>query len=105
MSWDLARLFRQARQATRDKKRTFQPEFERLEIRWLMTWSATGLHRATAVERAELIDFSHAQVAPNTGDARLVVPLDFDRSPGTAVGGHPALVYDSATVAPRPILE
>jgi RHS repeat-associated protein len=45
------------------------------------------------------------QVALDTGGLRTAIPLDFDRSPGTAVGGDPALVYNSDTVDARPIVE
>src|SRR4051794_11384160 len=41
----------------------------------------------------------------NTGAVWLSVGLDFDLSPGTAVGGDPALVYNSDTVQPRPVVE
>src|SRR5262249_44745052 len=40
----------------------------------------------------------------DTGGLRLAHPLDFDLSPGTAVGGDPALVYNSDTVSVRPII-
>src|SRR5207302_49166 len=41
----------------------------------------------------------------NTATFRVTHPLDFDLSPGTSVGGNPALVYDSSTVNPKPIIE
>jgi len=44
-------------------------------------------------------------VAMNTGGVRLSQVLDFDQSPGTAVGGDPVLVYNSDTVQVRPIIE
>src|SRR5207253_1663493 len=46
-----------------------------------------------------------AQVALNTGGLRLSHALDFDLSPGTDVGGSPALVYNSETVDVHPIIE
>jgi RHS repeat-associated protein len=51
-----------------------------------------------------LVPIGEAQVAVATGGLQLTQPLDFDLSPGTAVGLNPALVYDSDTVAVRPIL-
>ena len=40
-----------------------------------------------------------------TGGLILGQPLDFDQSPGTSVGGDPALVYDSSTVGTRATIE
>ena len=57
------------------------------------------------VAQGDLIALGEAGVDLNTGSLRLSHALDFDRSPGTAVGGDPALVYNSATVSARPILE
>src|SRR5262249_54833768 len=59
--------------------------------------------------QALLVRLAEAQVAAATGEARLSQALDFDQSPGTAVGGAPALGYDSAAAqgrrpAPRPTL-
>jgi YD repeat-containing protein len=87
------------------KPRRVIPEFERLEKRWLMSWTATGLHRYTDAFTGTFTDFSLAQVASNTGALRLAHPLDFDKSPGTSVGGNPFLLNNSATVSPQPILE
>src|SRR5262249_6731286 len=39
------------------------------------------------------------------GDVRVAVPLDLDRSPGTAQAGDPALVYNSDGVGVRPIIQ
>ena len=44
-------------------------------------------------------------VSVNTGAVRLEHELDFDQSPGTSVGRDPHLVYNSATVNPRPVIE
>src|SRR5262249_17872181 len=41
----------------------------------------------------------------NTGGLRLSHALDFDLSPGTSVGGNPALVYDSRTVDVQPVVQ
>ncbi len=43
--------------------------------------------------------------ASSTGGLRLVHPLDFDRSPGTSVGGDPVLFYNSETVHVRPVVD
>jgi hypothetical protein len=52
------------------------------------------------------------QVGPFTGDAlfqrgnlTVVAPLDLDLSPGTAVGGTPALVYNSERVSVQAIIQ
>src|SRR5262245_22307384 len=87
------------------KPQRFVPEFEPLETRWLMSWSATGLQRLTDFPQATTVPFGTAEVLPNTGAIRVVQPLDFDKSPGTAVGGNPYLVYLSETASPQPILE
>jgi hypothetical protein len=50
------------------------------------------------------VSVGEALVAPNTGGLRLSEGLDFDQSPGTDVGGSPALVYNSDTVSVRPII-
>src|SRR5207249_3514094 len=39
------------------------------------------------------------------GALRLSQALDFDQSPGTSVGGSPALLYNSATVNVRPVVQ
>jgi RHS repeat-associated protein len=44
-------------------------------------------------------------VSPNTGAVSLSHQLDFDISPGTLVGDNPQLVYNSDTVAPRPVID
>src|SRR5207253_1620695 len=49
--------------------------------------------------------FGLAQIALNTGCFRILNPLEFDLSPGTSVGGSPALVYNEEIVNPRPIIE
>ena len=51
------------------------------------------------------VSIGEAESELNTGSLRLSHPLDFDQSPGTSVGGDPALVYNSATVDPRPVVE
>ncbi|HEY1190028.1 MAG TPA: SdrD B-like domain-containing protein, partial [Gemmata sp.] len=45
------------------------------------------------------------EMSVNTGAVRLWHALDLDRSPGTGVGRDPHLVYNSATVNPRPVIE
>jgi hypothetical protein len=93
------------KQPVRPKRKTFVPEFERLEVRWLPSWSATGQQSLTDFLRGTLLAYGVADVLPNTGAIRLAHPLDFDKSPGVAVGRYPALVYNSETVNPQPILE
>jgi YD repeat-containing protein len=56
-------------------------------------------------ERQFLLPIGEAQVDLNQGALRLRQPLDFDQSPGTSVGRDPALVYNSATVNVRPIIQ
>ncbi|MCE9567335.1 MAG: RHS repeat protein [Planctomycetes bacterium] len=46
-----------------------------------------------------------SQVSENTGAVRVSHQLDFDQNPGTTVGRDPHLVYNSATVNPRPVIE
>src|SRR5262249_24694615 len=66
------------------------------------TFDPNGNHSAGALPTGPsqfLTSVGEADVAPNTGGLRLSIPLDFDLSPGTAVGGSPALVYNSDTVS------
>ena len=68
-------------------------------------WSLSGGQLTNSPTAAEIIDLGQAQVALNTGGLRIDQPLDFDQSPGTAVGGDPTLVYNSDTVDVRPIIQ
>jgi RHS repeat-associated protein len=52
-----------------------------------------------------LLPVGQAQVSPNTGELQTTQALDFDQSPGTAVGRAPALVYNSSTVNGWPVLQ
>ena len=52
-----------------------------------------------------MVPVAEADLDVTTGAVRLSQPLDFDQSPGAAVGGDPALVYNSATTDARPIIE
>jgi hypothetical protein len=61
--------------------------------------------RVNDPSRAESQTIGESTVMPNTGGLRLVQPLDFDLSPGTTVGGSPALIYNSETVHSIPIVE
>ncbi len=92
---------------TRIKPKKYFPEIEQLELRWLMTATTitNTFQRLTDPEQGQSITFGTATVFPNTGNFQIVEPLDFDQSPGTSVGRNPALVYDSASVAPQPIIE
>jgi RHS repeat-associated protein len=65
----------------------------------------SGGVRTNDPEQADLLPIGEATVALNTGGLRLSHELDFDQSPGTSVGGDPALEYNSNTVAPQPIVE
>src|SRR5439155_913906 len=69
------------------------------------TWTLTGQQRTTDPGQATLVPFGKALISPNTAGFRIVDPLDFDLSPGTSAGGSPALVYNSETISPKPILE
>jgi RHS repeat-associated protein len=61
--------------------------------------------RTADPDRADLIPLGEASVDLNQGAVRISHALDFDQSPGTEVGGSPALVYNSATVSPRPVIQ
>jgi RHS repeat-associated protein len=50
-------------------------------------------------QRALMVPVAEAQVDVAQGAVQFSSPLDFDQSPGTSVGGDPALVYNSLTVA------
>jgi RHS repeat-associated protein len=68
-------------------------------------FSVSAQQRTNEANQAQWLPLLEGQVAPNTGSLRLQQALDFDQSPGTAVGGDPALVYDSSTVDVRPLVE
>jgi RHS repeat-associated protein len=69
------------------------------------TGSATAQQLTNDPLSGQTFDFADGSVALNTGGLRLQQQLDFDLSPGTSVGGDPALVYNSATVNVRPIIQ
>jgi YD repeat-containing protein/VCBS repeat-containing protein len=71
----------------------------------LLSWFAKGLLRSDDNGQGYWHSLGEAQFSPNTGGVQLSQPLDFDLSPGTDVGGNPALVYNSNTVDVRPIEE
>ena len=106
MTWNPLHLLRssKAKQSSKRLFKRFYPTFEQLEIRWLPSITS-AVQRVTDPFQSALQNFGTAAVAPNTGGVRLVHPLDFDKSPGTSVGRNPAMVYDSETVGPRPIIE
>jgi hypothetical protein len=56
-------------------------------------------------ERRDLTTAGDVSLAANTGSLRLSQPLDFDLSPGTSVGGNPALVYNSDSAGAHPVLQ
>ena len=66
---------------------------------WWINSAASGVP-ASDPQNAQQVSIGEATVDLNTGGLRLSQALDFDRSGGTAVGGNPALVYNSATVNP-----
>src|SRR5438034_574294 len=80
------------------------PELEPLEIRWLPSITS-AVQRVTDPEQGLRTQFGTASVAPNTGGFIITHPLDWDKSPGVAVGRSPALVYNSETIDVRPIIE
>lgn len=68
-------------------------------------WTLSVLQSCDDVQRGTWQSAGAVEVSLNTGAVRLFHELDFDVSPGTAVGDHPALVYHSGTVEMHPILE
>ena len=68
-------------------------------------WTDSGSTRSNDPDNAFLKSIGEATVDLNQGGVRLSQALDFDQSPGTDVGGNPALVYNSATVSVRPIVQ
>jgi YD repeat-containing protein len=67
-------------------------------------WAVTVGQRRDDADNATLLPVGNAVVSVNTGGLRLSHTLDFDQSPGTSVGGNPALVYNSDTISPRPVV-
>ncbi len=61
--------------------------------------------RTADPDRADFVSLGGINVDLNAGGVRVMHPLDFDLSPGTSVGRSPSLVYNSAAVAPRPVIE
>jgi hypothetical protein len=57
------------------------------------------------VQAPTLESVGEFDVDVSTGGLRLTQALDFDLSPGTSVGGDPALDYNSDTVSVHPIVE
>jgi YD repeat-containing protein len=55
--------------------------------------------------RGNLITLGNEQVDLSQGAVRVSHSLDFDLSPGNRVGGSPSVVYNSATVSPRPVIQ
>src|SRR5262249_19827004 len=69
------------------------------------TTSYSSVVRGNDPQRGNLIPLGEALLDVNNGVVRLSQPLDFDKSPGTDIGGNPALYYNSGTVHVRPIIE
>ena len=65
---------------------------------------AGASERSDDPQNALFLPVGEAAVSANTGGLRISHPLDFDLSPGTDVGGNPALFYNSATVN-GPVIE
>ena len=55
--------------------------------------------------RADLITLGNEQVDLNQGAVIVSALLDFDQSPDSSVSGSPALVYNSATTSPKPVIQ
>jgi YD repeat-containing protein len=70
-------------------------------------WEIIGSpgQRSNDPDRAFLLPIGEATVDLNQGALRLSHALDFDQSPGTSVGGNPALDYSSSTVSVRPVIQ
>ncbi len=105
MTWNLFRR-RNTKRAPKNHRPKFPrryPDFEVLETRWMPT--VTAVQRVTDPLQATVVPFGLASVSPNTGGFRTAVPLDLDQSPGTSVGRDAALLYNSETVSPKPIIE
>jgi RHS repeat-associated protein len=69
------------------------------------SWTISGSTRREGYTSSDDVGLGEASVALNTGALSVSHALDFDQSPGTSVGGAPALIYNSNTVAARPIIE
>jgi RHS repeat-associated protein len=70
---------------------------------WTITGS-TGLGNSNDPDRGFLLPLGEANIDLNQGAVRLSQALDFDQSPGTSVGGDPALVYNGASAGVRPVI-
>jgi RHS repeat-associated protein len=71
----------------------------------VQAWNENTQQPGYDPQRAQMATLGEATVVLNSGDLRLSHPLDFDQSPGTSVGGDPALVYNSETVDVRPVVQ
>ncbi|MBX9678112.1 MAG: putative Ig domain-containing protein, partial [Gemmataceae bacterium] len=74
------------------------------------TWSISDVSLAVGgrrndVQNSYLAPIAETSVDVNMGALRVRQDLDFDASPGRSLGGSPALVYNSTTASPRPIVE
>src|SRR5262249_28672369 len=68
------------------------------------TTSISAIVRYNDPQLVDLVPVGEAQLDANLGAVRISQPLDFDLSPGTAMGGNPSLVCNSATIAVKPII-
>jgi RHS repeat-associated protein len=71
---------------------------------WSIIGSQSG-QRTDDPDKALLLPVSEATVDLNQGGLRLSHALDFDQSPGSDVGGTPALVYNSVTADAQPVIQ
>jgi len=91
----------------RDRRFKTSLDIETLEKRWLPSWSAT-LDTAAFADPLQGTAFNEGRVTlrPADGDATLVAPLDYYQSARPdAFLPHPALVYHSASVGVKPIIQ
>jgi hypothetical protein len=100
---EIPTCFRAPRQK---KRRPVQPSMEALELRMVPSTQASAVLEANQALYPPLVPLGETNVDLNLGGVRLSQPLDFDESPGTSVGGDPALVYNGSTVGViKPIIQ
>ncbi|HYV38484.1 MAG TPA: RHS repeat-associated core domain-containing protein, partial [Gemmataceae bacterium] len=100
------RLLRKPRAAARRK--SYALALEGLETRMVPSISdaLSASVRVNDPEQGTYAPFGPALVAPATGEVLVQHGLDLDRSPSTpTLGGEPALVYNSATVSVKPLVD
>jgi hypothetical protein len=90
---------------TKKKVRSLHPTFDVLETRTVPTASISASMRTDDPRNLGLVPIGETSVDANLGAVRISHPLDFDQSPGTGMGRSPDLVYNSATVNVKPIIQ